>query len=609
MAGFCGWSGVALPDQEARQTLNAMTAHAHCTDDGAQTLVAGEASLALWGDTVCADLNDIRAVLTGTPRWEDRDLAELARQYGSARALIEAWLRHDRNCLSCLRGPFAFAIVRGSSALIAIDRMGIHALSFALVDRALVFATDSAAVAAHPLVGREIAPQGLFNFLYFHVVPSPGSIYRRVEKLLPAQYVHFSDGHLERGFYWALPYQDHADGCFDTQARHFRELLRQAVDRVAPDEPTGTFLSGGTDSSTVCGLLSELGGKPVASYSIGYDVEEFDEIRYARIAARRFGSHLRERLLQPEDILSAIPIIAQHYDEPFANDSAVPVYHCARHAVTDGVGTLLAGDGGDELFGGNARYAKQLSFELYKKIPTALRAGVIEPMLLKLPGIGNLPLLRKGRSYVRQANTPLPDRMESYNFLYRQPLEDVFESDFLATVETGQPEEWLREAYFRAASEHPVNRMLHLDMKFTLADNDLRKVSRMCEAAGVKVHYPLLDEDLAEFSAELPPDYKVRGQHLRWFFKQALRDFLPREIIHKTKHGFGLPFGVWSLTHAPLKELVDDSLSSFERRGILRPAYIRELRRQHATVHPTYFGKMVWVLLTLEQWLQAHEQP
>jgi len=149
--------------------------------------------------------------------------------------------------------------------------------------------------------------------------------------------------------------------------------------------------------------------------------------------------------------------------------------------------------------------------------------------------------------------------------------------------------------------------MLHLDMKFTLADNDLRKVSRMCEAAGIEVRYPMLNESLVNFSGQLPVNFKVRGQKLRWFFKKALQDFLPREIITKSKHGFGLPFGVWTLTHAPLGELVDETLKRFEDRGYLRPDYIQSIRQQHTQVHSTYFGKMIWVMLMLEQWLQTHK--
>jgi asparagine synthase (glutamine-hydrolysing) len=196
--------------------------------------------------------------------------------------------------------------------------------------------------------------------------------------------------------------------------------------------------------------------------------------------------------------------------------------------------------------------------------------------------------------------------MESYNFIYRQPLDEMFEPGFLALVNHELPNEMLQDAYFRADSEHPVNRMLHLDLKFTLADNDLRKVSRMCEAAGVEARYPLLNEAIVNFSGQLPIPYKVKGQRLRWFFKEALKDLLPREIITKTKHGFGLPFGVWALSHAPLRELVNGSLDKLEDRGYLRPEYIKNIRKLHTEEHPTYFGKMIWVMLMLEQWLEVH---
>lgn len=212
--------------------------------------------------------------------------------------------------------------------------------------------------------------------------------------------------------------------------------------------------------------------------------------------------------------------------------------------------------------------------------------------------------VRKLRSYIRQASIPLPERMESYNFIYRQPLDEMFEPEFLDSIDPGMPAEMLKEAYFRTDSSHPVNRMLHLDMKFTLADNDLRKVSRMCDAAGVEVRYPFLDEAMVDFSGQLPANYKIRGRRLRWFFKEALKDFLPHEILTKSKHGFGLPFGIWALNHAPLRELVNGTLDRFTERGYLKPDFVNSIRRQHAEEHPTYFGKMIWVMVILEQWLE-----
>jgi asparagine synthase (glutamine-hydrolysing) len=551
--------------------------------------------------------NGILTLLLGTPHWADSTLAEIAERINPAAALTAAYRRLGRDCLPLLHGPFSLAILDGANALLAIDRMGIHTLSCAQRQGMLIFSTQTRSTSAHPLVNREIDPQAIYNYFYFHHIPSPGTIYRDVEKLMPAQYLSFRNGRIEKGFYWSLPFSDQDSTPYDTHARRFRQLLNESITSTSHSKRLGAFLSGGTDSSTICGVLSEHRNDAVESYSIGYSSEEFDEMVYARIAVEQFHCNPHEYYLEPDDVMAAIPVITGYYDEPFGNDSAVPVYICAKRAANDGIGVMLAGDGGDEVFGGNARYAKQKIFEIYGKVPTFLRKGMIEPLLFHIPGNERLPLLRKATSYIKQANIPLPERMESYNFLYRQSLEDAFEPGFLGEIDPSMPDTLLREVYFRTASTAPINRMMHLDLKFTLADNDLRKVSGMCEAAGVEVRYPLLDERLVEFSGELPPDYKVKGQQLRWFFKQALRDLLPREIIDKSKHGFGLPFGEWSLSHPPLRELVNDSLGQFAGRGILRQSYILELQRQHKEVHPTYFGKMVWVILMLEQWLQAHD--
>jgi asparagine synthase (glutamine-hydrolysing) len=611
MSGFCGWVGSGLDHTASQQALEDMTRELGSpagTQDRSvmRETAAAAASTGLYPASLHEE-DGILSLLFGTPRWADSTLAGIAESISPAAALTTAYRRQGRDFLPLLHGPFSLAILDRDSALLAIDRMGIHTLSWAQRQGMLIFSTQTRSASAHPLVNREIDPQAIYNYFYFHHIPSPGTIYRDVEKLMPAQYLSFQNGRIEKDFYWSLPFSDQDSTPFETHARRFRELLNESTAATSRGGRLGAFLSGGTDSSTICGVLSECSNNAVESYSIGYSAAEFDEMDYARIAARHFHCNPHEYYLKPDDVMSAIPVITGYYDEPFGNDSAVPVYVCAKQAANDGIGVMLAGDGGDEVFGGNVRYAKQKIFEIYGKVPAILRKGMIEPLLFHIPGGERLPLLRKARSYIKQANIPLPERMESYNFLYRQSLEEAFEPGFLGQIDPSTPDALLRDVYFRTASADPINRMMQLDLKFTLADNDLRKVSGMCEAAGVEVRYPLLDDRLVEFSGELPPDYRVRGQQLRWFFKQALRDFLPREIINKSKHGFGLPFGEWALSHPPLRELVNDSLGQFARRGILRQSYILELQRQHKEIHPTYFGKMVWVILMLEQWLQAHD--
>jgi asparagine synthase (glutamine-hydrolysing) len=522
-----------------------------------------------------------------------------------AENLLRLWRQHGKDAPKHVHGNFSLAILdlADRSAFLALDRIGAEKLAYAATSEGLVFASQADMVASHPAVGKELDPQGLFNFIYFFQVPAPGSVFKGVAKLLPAQWMQWRKGQVSTGFYWALAYQDEARADFAAQSTRFRTLLRQCVERAWGGDHVAAFLSGGTDSSTVSGVLKEVSGQG-RTYSIGFDAGGFDEMEYARIAARRFGLDAREYYLQQADVLEAIPVIARHYDEPFANESAVPTYFCARLAAADGYRVMLAGDGGDEIFGGNERYAKQKVFERYHLLPRPLRKGLIEP-LAHLPGLDVLPLVRKVQSYIRQANIPLPERMESYNFIYRQPLGEMFAPDFLASVDPGQPAAWLKEVYDRTDSESFINRMLHLDLKFTLADNDLRKVGGMTEAAGIEVRYPLLDDAMVDFSGEIPPDWKVRGQYLRWFFKKALTGFLPDEIINKSKHGFGLPFGLWAKDYPPLRERVEARFAAFKARGILQPAYVDQIRREHLSGHATYFGRMVWQILILEEWLKA----
>jgi asparagine synthase (glutamine-hydrolysing) len=504
-----------------------------------------------------------------------------------------------------MQGNFAFAVLDPlkKKAFLALDRVGAERLCYARHGDQLVFGSSAQSVAAHPAVGRVIDPQAIYDYLYFHTIPAPRSLYRGIHKLLPGQYATLINGQLTTGFYWQADYAP-VDAAFDAQRLEFRGVLDQAV-RDADAPATAAFLSGGTDSSTVVGILTAARGTPIDTFSIGFDAEGFDEMEYARCAVERFGSRAHEYYLKPADIVTAIPIIAHEYDEPFGNASAVPTWFCAKAAHEAGFARMLAGDGGDEIFGGNARYAKQKLFENYFRLPAALRRIVIEP-IARLPGLSNHFPLAKIKSYVAQANVGLPLRLETYNFLHRTPLDQIFAADFIHAVDPSTTDAALTEVYERTASDHYINRMMHLDLKFTLADNDLRKVGTMTEAAGIEVHYPLLDDRMVAFANHLPVDYKVRGQKLRWFFKEALSDLLPEKIINKSKHGFGLPFGVWSNQYAPLGDIVGDSLSDFKQRGWIQPEYLDHMLDMQRSRHANYYGVMIWVMMMLERWLQVN---
>ena len=302
---------------------------------------------------------------------------------------------------------------------------------------------------------------------------------------------------------------------------------------------------------------------------------------------------------------SCIPVVARHFDQPFGNSSAVAAYRCAMLARENGIDKMLAGDGGDELFGGNTRYAKQKTFDAYHFAPTALRRHVLEPMLLGPPIIRRMPLLRKVASYIEQARIPMPERMETYNLLERFGAANVFAPGFLERIDCAAPAELQRDVYRDCDAESLIDRMLAYDWRLTLADNDLPKVCGSARLASEEVGFPLLDDDLLDFSLRLAPELKVKGLTLRFFFKEALRGFLPDQIIRKRKHGFGLPFGPWLVRSPELLSLARSSLEHLASRKIIRRELVADLFSARLAEHAGYYGEMVWVLMMLEQWLQA----
>jgi asparagine synthase (glutamine-hydrolysing) len=542
----------------------------------------------------------------GRVRFAERNLRELSEREGAAAALASLFASAGERAFAGLTGEFLAAIVdeASNSAYIAIDRMGAHSLTYTLSDGAFVFSTSAEAINAHPLAKKEIDPQAIYQYLYFHMVPAPATIYRGQHRLLPGEYVVFAEGNARTVRYWSMRFDESQNAPFADLKDELMSTLREAVREASADVSTGAFLSGGTDSSTMSGLLGEVTGRAARTYSIGFEELGYDEMEYARIAAKHFGTDHHEYYVTPDDVVSAIPQIAAAYDQPFGNSSAVPTLYCARLAKEDGIERLIGGDGGDELFGGNERYAKQYVFSLYERIPAPLRKGLVGPLIRAIPPANGFRLLHKAKSYVEQASIPMPARLETYNLIDRIGREHIFMADFLRTVNSNAPLLHIEEIYHSADAQSLINRMLALDFRITLADNDLLKVTRACALAGVDVTFPMLADEVVSFSAKLAPELKLKGTKLRFFFKEALRGFLPPAIIAKQKHGFGLPFGPWLRRHKPLQEIVAESLASLKGRGIIRPSFIDELTSQHLAAHAGYYGTLIWVLVMLEQWMQ-----
>jgi asparagine synthase (glutamine-hydrolysing) len=541
----------------------------------------------------------------GRPTFDDAALAAVGCSEGTARAWQQAFERFGDGAARHARGRFAVAWLQPTERRLRLvtDRFGTWPLCFShAAGGALHFADRADTV---PLPRREIDVQALFDYLYHHCIPAPRTAFAGVQRLRAGHVASWHDGVLEVRRYWQPQFDASAGGDLEAAKRRFLDIVTRSVAHDAEGADTGAFLSGGTDSSTVSGLLGPALGRAADTYSIGFDAAGYDEMRYARIAAKHFGTRHHEYYVTPADLLEGIPLVAAFYDQPFGNSSAVPAWVCARRARDDGRARLLAGDGGDELFGGNARYAKQQVFERYGRVPPWLRTGFMEPVLGSAAA-RRLPGFKKAASYIEQARVPLPGRTQMYNLLWRLGPREVLSGSFLRRVDLALPDREQDAVWREADADSVLDRQLAFDWKYTLADNDLPKVVGTAQLAGVDVAFPLLSDELLDFSLTLPDHWKLRGQELRWFFKEALRGTLPPEIIAKKKHGFGLPFGVWSCTHAGLQALAADALGSVAQRSVVRPQFVQTLLQTHLPAHPGYYGEMVWILMTLEFWLRRH---
>ncbi len=547
--------------------------------------------------------------IVGAPKWKDEELELLARDGSPAQALQSAYMRYGNDCLDYIEGPFACMVMDVEKDLIlaATDRLGIYSLFYAETSDGVLLGSSASSLYHHKEVGKEIREEGIFDYVYFHMVPSPVSIYRNIKKLPAGHKLQYSKGNLDVTCYWVPTFHEKTNQGYSQLSHQLRSLLKESVERATDDyQHSGCFLSGGLDSSSVTGYFSELNEYSSRAFCIGFSAEGYDEVAYARLTAKHFGVDLHEYYVTPEDVVNALPIIATSYDEPFGNSSALPAYFCAQLAKSEGVKRLLAGDGGDELFAGNERYAKQSIFEAYGYLPKPVRKFVLEPFIRGLPS--SIKFVNKAKSYIDQANTHLPDRLQSYNFLHRHSPKEIFSDDFLSSVDTSSPLVLQRNTYCRPEHASILNRMLYFDWQYTLADNDIRKVSHMCALAGVEVAYPMLDEKLLNFSTTIPSKLKLKGNNLRHFYKRALSGWLPDETIQKRKQGFGLPFGIWMQSHRPLQEMAYENLLQLKSTKYFRDSFIDRAIELHRKGHAAYYGELIWILMVLQLWMSKHTQ-
>jgi asparagine synthase (glutamine-hydrolysing) len=526
---------------------------------------------------------------------------------GTAALLVSLYEKFGAGFADKLRGGFSFVLWDRRERRLAagIDGFGIKRLAYYRDENVLMIASRVDALARTGEIGLDINPRAIVNVLNFSANLAPETIFTKVQRLIPGAILHASERATRVEKYWDMRYGVGDDSNESRLSQKLESVVQESVgshvksDRFAG---VGAYLSGGTDSSTVVGMMTRVTGGPVKSFSIGFEEQPFNELGYADLAAKKFRSEHHTYLVGPGDCFEALPKIISCFDEPFGNSSAIPTYFCARLAAQNGVQALLAGDGGDELFGGNTRYATDKIFEIYRQVPGVLRKGLIEPVLGFLPNNGGL--LRKANGYVRRANITGVGRMLSFQFLQTHAYGDIFERDFVQALGGYTIVDIPAGHYAEAPAADHLDRLLYVDLKITLADNDLPKVTCVSELAGIRTRFPFLDRSVAEFSGRIPAHLKLKGFEKRYLFKRAFRDLLPIEIIKKKKHGFGIPVATWMKSDKRMRELSRDTLLSSRAfgRGYFRRQFVEELFRRHDEDSSTFYGDTLWTFLALELW-------
>ncbi len=543
------------------------------------------------------------------------DKERFAAHTGPAALIAALYERFGSDFVGKLRGSFSIVLWDRLERRLfaAVDRFGISRLAYYEDGKALLIASRIDALMQSGYIDPKINSRSVANVLNFSAVLGPETILTNVHRLPPGTLLIASERQTRIDRYWDMRYGAGSERSEARLSRQLESLVAGAVSthcKADTAQEIGAFLSGGTDSSTVVGMMSRTNNGPVKAFSIGFQEQTFNELEYAEIAAKSFHADHYKYLVGPDDCFQALPDMIRGFDEPFGNSSAIPTYFCARLAAQNGVKTLLAGDGGDELFGGNERYLTEKIFDMYRAVPRPVRYGLVEPLLALLPIQGGL--LRKARGYVRRAKMPGVERLLSFQFLSAHPPEEVFESDFLETLAGYTILEIPSRYYSQADARDHLDRLLYADVKITLGDSDLPKVTCMCELAGIQARFPFLDPPVAEFSGRIPVNLKVKGFQKRYLFKRAFRDLLPPEILRKKKHGFGIPVATWLKSDRRMRELSHDTLFSrraFER-GYFRREFIEELFRKHEADDSSYYGDTIWCFLTLELWhRQFVDQP
>jgi asparagine synthase (glutamine-hydrolysing) len=475
-------------------------------------------------------------------------------------------------------------------------------------DGTLLLATDLRLIAASPLCTREIDPAAIYHYLNFAYVPAPLTICRDIRHLTPGTRLSWESGRRSETRYFVPAYAQDLHGSDEDLARQLRETMIASVHDYRPPEQRnwGCFLSGGTDSSSIVSMLSsQRPDARVRSFSIGFAEEGYDELGYAELVAAVCNAQAFSARVSRSQAVALVGQVVDAYDQPFGDASAVPTLACAELAGTQGVDTLIAGDGGDEVFGGNERYAKDQVMESFYRLPGPLKS--IARGIGHVAGKTSSHFLNRVQNFVERASLPNPDRFYTDDSFGSDDYEQLLTPGFRAQVARDASLDFMREVYALGGDADPLHRIMRLDLLMAIAQNDLYKVHGACRAHGISARFPYLDPRLVEWTGRLGSQYKVRGTTKRYLFKQAMSGILPEAILTKKKQGFGLPIAVWLRRDAQFQQLVRDVLFDPRTlaRGVFERPFVEKLIGEHMKGAWDH-SRGIWQLVVLELWLRRH---
>jgi len=514
-------------------------------------------------------------------------------------AIVHAYEEYGPACANHLRGMFAFAIWddQRRELYIARDRVGKKPLYYTLTTSGtLVFGSELKSILEHPDVKREINLEALDAYLTLGYVPDPLSIFRNVHKLSPGHYLTFSSAGLVIKKYWDFNFEPAQSRRPEDYLEELRALLDEAVRlRLISDVPLGAFLSGGIDSSTVVALMARHMNQPVKTFSIGFHEDSYNELKYARLTAKELGTDHHEFFVTPQ-VCDVIDELVWHFDEPFADPSAIPTFMVSKLA-RDHVTVALSGDGGDELFAGYTHYVVQESRRAFSALPKVLRNGVIRPLSYRLPHGA------WGRNYLHNISLDPIDRyLDSLSYFTELGKDSLYTNDFQnALGKSNQVARNFHEYASRVKTGEPLDQLLYIDSKTYLPGDILTKVDRMSMATSLEVRVPLLDHKLIEFVTKVPASLKLAGSETKQLLKQVAKDLIPKEILHRPKQGFGVPLEEW--INRQLRDRILETLREprTRQRGYLKSDYVDLILDEHHKGRRDH-SQPLWSLLILELW-------